>query len=183
MTVRHRIAPLILAVAVVALAVAGARAQAPRAAATPATPAATAHPADMLQLMRGIMFPNSNVIFAAQGDDPETVKRDADPSTATNPLASTYGGWMAVENSGMALAESASLLEVPRNCSTGKPAPITHATWKKGVMELRAAGLAAAAAGRAKNQDQVVDASDKMTTACGTCHDAFREVTPRCVAK
>jgi hypothetical protein len=137
----------------------------------------------MLQVMRGLLFPNSNVIFAAQGDNPDAVKRDADPSTATNPLASTYGGWMAVENSGLALVESASLLEVPRTCSTGKPAPIETATWKKGVAELRVAGMAAYNAARAKNQDQVLDAADKITTACATCHDVFREPTPRCVGK
>ena len=136
--------------------------------------------APVIRVMRGILFPASNVIFAAQGDDPEKVKKAADPATATDPLASAYGGWEAVANAGVALTESARLLEVPRSCSSGKPAPIASATWKKGLSELRAAGQAALKAAEAKNQDQVLDAADKITTACATCHDKYREKTPRC---
>jgi hypothetical protein len=155
----------------------------PKPAPAAAAPAASAHPATMLQLMRGILFPNSNLIFSAQSDDPTAVKKADDPATATDPLASAYGGWMAVENAGLALVEAASLLEVPRACSTGKPAPINTAAWKKGIAELRASGMAAYQAARAKNMDQILDASDKMTMACATCHDVYREVTPRCVEK
>jgi hypothetical protein len=136
--------------------------------------------APVIRVMRGILFPASNVIFSAQSDDPEKVKKAADPATATDPLASTYGGWEAVANAGVALTESARLLEVPRACSNGKPAPIASATWKKGLTELRAAGQAAVKAAEAKNQDQVLDAADKITTACSTCHDKYREKSPRC---
>jgi hypothetical protein len=69
--------------------------------------------ANLGQLMRGILFPNSNVIFAAQSDDPAKVPPAKDPSTSTNPLASTYGGWTAVENSALALSEAANLLILP----------------------------------------------------------------------
>src|SRR5262245_39807836 len=68
---------------------------------------------NLAQVMRGILFPNSNVIFAAQSNDPAKVKPAGDPSTATDPLASTYGGWAAVENAGLAIAESANLLTIP----------------------------------------------------------------------
>ena len=146
-----------------------------------AAPAASADaPATVLQVMRGILFPSSNVVFSAQADDPAAVKKASDPSTATDPLASTYGGWEAVANSAIALTESARLLEVPRSCSNGKPAPIQTATWKKGLTQLREAGQAAYKAAQAKNQDQVVDAAEKVTTACSTCHDPYREKTPRC---
>ncbi len=137
-------------------------------------------PATVLQVMRGILYPNSNVVFSAQSDDPAAVKKATDPSTATDPLASTYGGWEAVANSAIALKESARLLEVPRSCSNGKPAPIQTATWKKGLTLLREAGDASFKAAQAKNQDQVVDAAEKVTTACSTCHDPYREKTPRC---
>jgi len=137
-------------------------------------------PATVLQVMRGILYPSSNVVFSAQADDPAAVKKASDPSTATDPLASTYGGWEAVANSAIALTESARLLEVPRSCSNGKPAPIQTATWKKGLTQLREAGQAAYKAAQAKNQDQVLDAAEKITTACSTCHDPYREKTPRC---
>jgi hypothetical protein len=185
MALGHRTAGLIVGVVIVlGVALASAMAQAPRPAPAAAPAAASAtHPATVLQVMRGVLFPNSNVIFAAQSDDPAKVKQEANAAMATNPLASVYGGWMAVENSGLALTEAASLLEVPRTCSTGKPAPIAAATWKKGIAELRAAGIASYEAARAKNQDQILDAAEKVSTACSTCHEVFREPMPRCVGK
>src|SRR5690242_12600949 len=99
-------------------------------AAAPAPQAASS--ATVLQVMRGVLFPASNVVFAAQSDDPEKVEKAEDPATATDPLKSAYGGWEAVSNAGLALAESTRLLEMPRSCSNGKPAPIDAETWKKG---------------------------------------------------
>jgi len=157
---------------------AGTPAQAGHLAGAPAP--ATGTPATVLQVMRGILYPSSNVVFSAQADDPAAVKKATDPSTATDPLASTYGGWEAVANSAIALKESARLLEVPRSCSNGKPAPIQTATWKKGLTLLREAGDASYKAAQAKNMDQIVDAAEKVTTACATCHDPYREKTPRC---
>jgi len=40
--------------------------------------------------------------------------------------------------------------------------------------------MAAYDAGKAKDQDKVLDAADKVVTACSTCHDVYREKTPRC---
>ena len=90
-------------------------------------------------------------------------------------------GWEAVGNSAIALSEAARLLEIPRKCSNGNAAPIQSDTWKLGPTQLRAAGRAAYDAAQAKSQDKVLDASDKVTEACSTCHDKFRERTPRCV--
>lgn len=192
MTLRFRHSVLFLSLVAFSIlisymATAHVRAQAPKpatAAPKPAAPVARpagATQATMAQVMKGVLFPNSNVVFAAQSDDPDKVPKEKDPATATNPLASTYGGWEAVQNSSLALTESARLLEVPRACSNGKPAPIQSATWKKGLTELRAAGLAAYKAAQAKNQDGILDAADKITTACSTCHEKYREQKTRCV--
>src|SRR5262245_6260733 len=72
--------------------------------------AATAAPAaqvngNLQQVMRGILFPNSNVIFATQSTNPADIKPASDPATATDPLQGAYGGWTAVENAGIAMAE------------------------------------------------------------------------------
>src|SRR4029077_17585500 len=83
--------------------------------------------ANMLQLMRGTLYPQSNVIFTAQVEDPASFKPAAHQSTSSDPFTSAYGGWEAVENSGMAMAETANLLLVPRQCSNGKPAPVQNA--------------------------------------------------------
>ena len=58
---------------------------------------------------------------SAQADDPGRLKKASDPSTATDPLTSTYGGWEAVTNAGLALSEATTLLELPRSCSTASP--------------------------------------------------------------
>ncbi len=53
----------------------------------PARPAAAAArpqvEANLAQLMKGILFPNSNVIFFAQSDDPAKVPPAKDPALAT----------------------------------------------------------------------------------------------------
>ena len=132
--------------------------------------------ADLRQLMRGTLFPASNVIFAAQSENPADVPPAKDPSMATNPLASTYGKWEAVENSALALFEVANLLMLPgRKCANGLAVPLKNADWAKFVQGLRATGSAAYQAAQAKNQDKIVEAADVMTTACANCHEKYRE--------
>ncbi len=132
--------------------------------------------ATLAQLMKGILFPNSNVIFFAQGQNPADVAPAKDPSTATDPLADTYGKWEAVENSALALAESANLLTIAgRKCSNGLPVPIGNADWPKLVQGLRDAGMKAYQAAKTKDMDKILDAADTMTTACANCHEKYRE--------
>ena len=132
--------------------------------------------ANMLLLMRGVLYPASNVVFTAQSDDPASFKPGTRPSTSSDPFTSVYGGWEAVENSGMALAESANLLIIPRACGNGKPAPIQNADWQMWVQELRDAGIGVYKAGQAKDQDVVLEAADKLATACLHCHAKYRNV-------
>lgn len=147
-----------------------------------------AHPpqihATLAQLMRGILFPSSNVVFAAQSQNPADVPPAKDPSVATNPLASSYGQWQAVENSALAIAEAANLLIIPgRKCSNGLVVPISNADWPKLVQGLRDAGMTAYKAAQSKNQDKILEAADAMATACANCHDKYREkanVADRC---
>jgi hypothetical protein len=133
-------------------------------------------PANLAQLMKGIMFPASNVIFAAQTENPTDVKPAPDPSMATNPLASSYGKWQAVENSALAIAEAANLLTIPgRKCSNGLAVPLRNADWAKLVQGLREAGLTASKAAQSKNQENIIAAADSLTTACENCHEKYRE--------
>src|SRR5437868_3502179 len=75
----------------VAMCSVGAAAQAPgRGAAAPPASAAKLD-ANMAQLMRGILYPASNVLFAAQEDLSKQPKA-ADAAVSPNPLTSTYGG-------------------------------------------------------------------------------------------
>ena len=137
---------------------------------------------NLAQVMRGILYPASNVIFFAQSEDPTKVKLEgSDPSTSPNPLSSSYGGWDAVSNAGIALAEAANLLIIPgRMCMNGNAAPIQNADWQMWVKELRDAGMVAYKAGQSKNMEDVLNAADVMSTACQNCHDKYREVPQRC---
>ena len=155
-----------------------AQAQAPVSAtkSTPAQRGTAAPAANLAQLMRGILFPNSNVIFAAQSENPDDVKPAKDPSLATDPLASSYGKWVAVENSGLAISEAATLLSISgRKCSNGLAVPLKNADWPKLVQDLRAAGLATYKAAQSKNQENILMAADELTTACSNCHEEYRE--------
>ena len=151
----------------------------------PAARAGEAH-ANLAQVMRSIMFPNSNVIFFVQDKDPKSVKPARDGSAATDILASTYGGWDAVENSSLALAEAANLLMVPgRKCSNGKDVPMQDPDWSKFVQQLRDAGMTAYKAAQTKNMDNILMATDTLTTACGSCHEKWRDkpggIASRCM--
>jgi hypothetical protein len=149
--------------------------QAPPAPSTPSTPAAQVG-GNMAQLMRGILFPASNVIFAAQNENPDAVKPADDPSTAVNPLQSSFGKWQAVENAAIALSESANLLTIPgRKCQNGRDVPMNNADWPMLVQGLRDAGMTVYKAAQSKNQDNIVMAAESMTTACAACHDKYRE--------
>jgi len=128
------------------------------------------------QVMRGILFPNSNIIFDAQDKDPGAPIDPADAAAAAHPFAGTYGGWQAVENASIALGEAANLVSLPgRTCANGKPVPLEDETFKKGLAALREVSAASYKAAQAKNQDQMLEIADKLTQACSTCHDVFRD--------
>ena len=132
------------------------------------------------QLMHAIFFPLGNTVFFAQSEDPDAIPRDSEPSTSTNPLTGLYGGWQAVENSALALAESADLLLIAgRTCSNGEVPNVGDADWLRFVDDLRAASAAAYEAALTKNQDAMVDASGVLSESCFACHRVYRrEPTP-----
>jgi hypothetical protein len=146
---------------------------------SPAQGAAAATPANLTQLMRGTLYPESNVVFAAQDVNPADVPHAKDPSMATDPLESSYGKWQAVENNALAIAEVADLLMLPgRKCANGLDVPLKNPDWAKFVQELRDAGMTAYAAAQTKNQDKMIEAADVMTGACRNCHVKYREKKP-----
>ena len=76
----------------------------------------------LAQLMRGILFPNSNLIFDVQAKDPEAPPEAGGDGTVTSTFASIYAGWPSVENAALALAESANLIVLQgRMCENGRP--------------------------------------------------------------
>jgi len=139
--------------------------------------------ATLNQLMQGVVYPAANVLFSPQFEDPGHLERppSTDPAMATDPLVSVFGGWQAIENAGLALAESANLLLVPgRICSNDAPVPISDPAWSMFVQELRDAGLESYAAAKAKDRDKMIELSEAVNDACVHCHQKWR---PRGTAK
>ena len=146
--------------------------------APPATPPALQQEVkgSLNQVMRGILYPNSNIIFDAQDKDPAAPIDEADPTSAVHAFHGTYGGWEAVENAAMALREAANLVALPgRNCANGKPVPLNDAEFQAGLVKLRQVSDDAVKAAQAKNFDGMLDIADKLTQACSSCHDIYRD--------
>src|SRR5262249_9147426 len=143
---------------------------------TPSTIAPQEVHANLNQLMRGVLYPAANVVFSAQTENPADAKQAPDPGMATDPLASTFGGWQAIENAALALAESANLLLVPgRVGSNGGPVRIADPGGTTFVKEVRDAGMKAYKAAQAKDQEKVSDLSETVSAACAHCHRKWRD--------
>ena len=145
---------------------------------TPSTNATQSVHANLNQLMRGVLYPAANVVFFPQFENPANVKPvpGQDPSMATDPLVSSFGGWQAIENAALALAESGNLLLVPgRVCSNGVPAPITDPAWATFVQEVRESGMQAYKAAQAKDQEKMIVLSETLSDSCAHCHRKWRD--------
>ena len=144
---------------------------APPQASSPASPPA----ANLNQLMRSLFFPHSNVVFFTQRYDPVAVKSASEPSASTDPLTGVFGGWEAVENAALTLADAADLLMTPgRKCSNGRDVPIANADWAQMVKGLRDAGMFAYKAALTKDMDRMLGASEVLAASCSACHNKYR---------
>jgi hypothetical protein len=159
------------------------------AAQAPATRPSSPPDGNLAQLMRGIMFPNSNIIFDVQTNDPGVEKKigEAQPGSGALALfANLYTGWDVVENAAIALAEAPDLIMKPgRLCTNGKPVPVERADFAKFAQGLREAAKATLKAAQEKNQEKVSDMTNQLADACVSCHQVYRNSPPggprRCV--
>ena len=134
--------------------------------------------ANLNQVMRGVLYPAANVVFSAQADNPGEVKfiPGHDPNMSTDPLTSSFGGWQAIENAALALAESANLLSISgRKCSNGEPVPTTDPGWAMFLQQLRDASMAAYKAAQAKNQEKMIELAETVNASCSGCHRKWRD--------
>ncbi len=154
-----------------------------RAAASPATTSggATLPPPEgnLAELMRGIDFPNSNIIFNLQLKDPTTQPKKqpaASPFDYVEWGSTVYPGWLAVDQAAVAIIDTAPLILAPgRRCQNGRPVPVDRADWKQYVADLVTAGKLARQASKARNYDAFAEISDKLNTACANCHTVYRD--------
>lgn len=153
------------------------RAETPAEAPAPAAAEPRAY-ANLAQMMRGIPFPASNIIFDTQTTDPGQVTEPGDTAGqgATAQFSGVYGGWQAVENAALALQETANLIMIPgRSCENGKPVPIDQEDFQQWATNLADAGAAALKGAQARDLDAMVDVSGTVSDACAMCHEKYRD--------
>ena len=137
------------------------------------------------QLMRGIFFHNSNLIFSIQ----EVEAKDIPPQPpASRPDGLTtfdwglmlYTGWPAVENSALALADASRLLFEPGlRCQNGRLAPVTEPDWIRFTEGMIAVAKRTYRLAQTKNKDAVSAFTTDLSDACNACHRTYRDVGGR----
>lgn len=153
---------------------------------TPAKPAAKAPVGapdkrivgTLAQVMRGVYFPNANLLFDVQAVDPAAPPKNRNEASggASATFANIYAGWQVVENAAIVLAESSDLLNYPgRKCQNGKPVPVGAADWASYVKKMRDAGTETLRVARTKNQAAMIEATNVVADACSACHESYRD--------
>ena len=70
--------------------------------------------ASLAQVMRALPFTSANIIFDTQTNDPEAPQKEgAADGGATSRFSGIYKGWPLVEQSALALSETANLMLIP----------------------------------------------------------------------
>jgi S-disulfanyl-L-cysteine oxidoreductase SoxD len=151
-----------------------------RAAAAPAATGSVNVPpvANLAQYMRGVTFPNANIIFNTQLKDPGATKPQ-NPIPFDYPLwgNTVYYGWMAVDQAALALIETTPLFLMPgRRCENGRPVPIQNADYQKFTQELITLSREIYKTVQTRNQDAVAALSERLNDACANCHKVYRDV-------
>ena len=141
---------------------------------------------NMAQLMRGIFFPNSNLIFTVQTHDPGAKpETKVDATTQSKGFSwvdwggSIYGGWELVDNAAIALSDAAPLMLVPQRCENGRQAPVTEPDWIRYTEEMIEVSRKIYRASQQRNQELVSELTGDLSDACAACHGAYREVRGR----
>ncbi len=145
-----------------------------------AVPAAAPPPGNLAQVMRGILFPSSNLIFNVQNQDPGQQKMGWQPGDTpfgwADWGAGIYSGWELVDYAAIAIAESAPLMLTPgRRCENGRPVPIDRPDWMQFTLEMADAGRAAYRASQSRDRDAVIEVTNAIADACLRCHEIYRD--------
>ena len=150
-----------------------------RAASAPAVAGAAsfAVAGNLAQLMRGVTFPNANILFNVQVKDPGSSK-----PTMPVPFdyvlwgSTVYYGWQAVDQAALALIETSPLFLLPgRRCENGRAAPVDRADWRQYTAAVVEAGHAAYKASQSRNVDAVIKVAEQLNATCDNCHKVYRD--------
>ena len=141
---------------------------------------------NLAEVMRSILFPNSNILFDTQSRDPDAPPdQTASDGTVSSTFSSIYTGWPLVETAAIALAESAQLIAIPgRLCQNGKPVPLDQDDFMQYTRDLVDVGKKALDIARTKNLEAMVEVTNDVAGACENCHMVYRRYPEenRCTA-
>jgi hypothetical protein len=139
----------------------------------------------LAQVMRGIYFPNANILFDVQSKDPATFGKKEAGGGATADFSGIYTGWQVVENSAIALEEATSLLGVAtRLCENGRPVPVQRADWAQYTLQMKTAAKKMYDAAKSRNRELASETTNDIAGACESCHTVYRDKAagvPRCI--
>jgi S-disulfanyl-L-cysteine oxidoreductase SoxD len=134
---------------------------------------------NLAQIMRGILFPSSNIIFSVQSQDPGAPKPPYKPDSGginwADWGAGIYPGWELVDYAAISIGDVAPLLLVPRRCENGRAVPVERTDWVKFTREMVDAAREVLKAAQTRKQDVVSDATNNLADACLNCHVVYRD--------
>ena len=161
----------------------------PAAPANQTAPAVTARfpPTGTLnQLMRGVFFPNSNLLFTVQTRDPAAPVPPPDPAAKGAGFSvfewgqGIYTGWPVIENAAAALADASPWMLTPGlRCENGRLAPVTEPDWIRLTEQMATVAKRGYRLSQTKNQDAVSEWTGDLADACAACHGVYRDVGGR----
>ena len=152
----------------------------------PATTAAKYPPAANLnQLMRGVFFPNANLIFTVQEMDAAKLPPQPQPNkpgglTIFEWGQQVYTGWPIAENAALALADASTIMLLPGlRCENGRLAPNTEPDWIRFTDQMIAVAKRTYRLAQTRNQEAVSEYTTDLSNACNACHGVYRGVGGR----
>jgi mono/diheme cytochrome c family protein len=141
--------------------------------------------ATLNQLMRGVFFPNANLIFTVQELEP----KDLPPQPQANKPGGltifewgqeVYTGWPVVENAAVALADASTIMLAPGlRCENGRLAPNSEPDWIQFTDRMIGVAKRTYRLAETRNKEAVSDYTTDLSNACNACHLVYRDVGGR----
>lgn len=138
---------------------------------------------NLAELMRAILFPNSNHLFDVQsmdpGDPPEA--DSGDDRSASAMFSGIYTGWQVPQQAALALAEVEPLImNADRKCENGRDSPVANEDYQKWARQLTDVAKQIYAASHEEDREKVSDLTNDLAAACEDCHAVYRKYQDRC---
>lgn len=151
---------------------------APAAAVVAGGPVSLTPVANLAQYMRGVTFPNANIIFNTQLKDPGKEKPKMPvPYDYVLWGQTVYYGWQSIDQAALALQETSALFLLPgRRCENGRPVPTNKADFQKYTHELIDFAKELYKASQSRNAEAVSGMSERLNETCANCHKVYRDV-------